>query len=1336
MSFVNKRNNSLFYLRSIIPILFHLFVFDIFSAYGGEDFKIISSTEDKLILRYIPSIRGISKLQIKGNKQIVFEIEDCMYQLNENQPIIPSRKIIINIPEEATATARIVNITEDIVYGNKISSTLNHINADELKKIVHPRSSNITPDNNLSLFPEQYVQLSQPGWFRDQRICELLIFPVRYSRTNNDILICRDITVEVDFTSPTLETIKEVSKNLIFDHVYSGSIVNYKVFASQRIKHKLSRVTFKTTNQKQWFRITIDEEGIYQLKYQQLANVGIANDDILPQKLHIYYGGGEELPYQIESSPPQLREVTTLFFDDNNDGQFNENDALVFYAKGTTGWKYNQKEWTHYINHYTDENIYWLCIEEKPRKEMTCFFYNKNKAETLPSINTFRDHVYEEEDNKLPEESGLDWMWDILSGTIGRKYPIYLVDAVNQDSSCLRIRVQGFSEFHHLVDIYFNDHHLKNIDLPYTLGCTITSKFAPDLITGDDYLRIKLTGSNSSVGFDWYEIEYSRHLKVIGQEVIFYSTNHQGWTKFSIDGFKEQAYVFEITNPFNVKIFETAPWDSSQEAVCFIDSIGLIEEKRYIALSRSKLKTIDKLEPLEYDLEAHLKNKTNEADYIIITHESLLGSAMDKLLEYRSNPGYWPHEGIPKVMLITTQEICDQFSHGLIDPVAIRNFLKYSYENWQQVPSYILLVGAATYDFKDNLKLGKALLVPSFENGNVVSDDWFVNLTNDRYVDMIIGRLPVNSQEELAIVVDKIIHYETKLAPGLWRSRILLAADDTYRKNEYCFDDYIFLRDSEILANSKETRDFDIIKIYLERFTWDRVFNKPKAKEKFLNCINDGALYINYLGHANWNVLAHEDLFYAPSDLTSLHNIDNLPLFYAGTCEVARIDDPRLISMGERLLLYPDGGVIACVGSARWTMHQASFNVSKSFYEKLFNNSQRGMTTIGQALLQAKTIAGYPDQTEVMFLLGDPALRIAIPAYQIDLSIYPDTLSLNRRIIAIGKIQNGTEDFSGYCGLRLYDSAVFYQNLLYKYKWPGKILFEGKIPVEEGQFETSFFASVDTTRGGTQAQLIACAWQNNKQNSLTNPIHAIGVVDSLFMKADTLSSPTERDTVGPEIEIDIAGIRVETEAAKIKLTTPFLISGVIKDEGNGFSNKVSDFGIQFRIDDQILDDFKQNANIELEYPERKKLCFLYEIKNLQLGEHFLSIIAYDQALNATHWNLNIITVSNWLILTNVLNYPNPANRNTWFTFELSQDANIIVKIYTTTGRCIQIIEGIGYSGFNIFPEDGWDCHDQDGDILANGVYLYKVIAQTNDSPFINTTGRTHTEAIGKLVIVN
>jgi len=1063
------------------------------------------------------------------------------------------------------------------------------------------------------------------------------------------------------------------------------------------------------------------------LGYQQLLQAGLTTADITPQTLHIFYGGGRELPTQIDRSPPELREIPTAFFDNDHDGQFDEDDALVFYAQGTSGWEYTQNEWKHYSNHYTDENVYWLCVDDNPRKEMPRRSRNSMDAKTLPSITTFRDHIYEEQDKKLPGDSGLDWVWEVLSGNTTRSYSVYLTNPVNQDSLQLKVRIQGLAETHHLVDIYFNDHYLINYDLAYTLSSTIRCKFAHDLITGDDKLRIKLTGNNSSIGFDWYEMAYDRLLQAKDQPLLFYSSGHQGWTKFVISGFPDSAvYIFDISDPFSTAIIEPILWDSIQTTVSFVDSIGMLNEKRYIALSSAQINSIETIEPIPYELGAHLKNTTNEADYVIITHKSLLGSALDKLHQHRSNPIYWPYSTTPKIVVVTTDEIYNQFSHGLIDPVAIRNFLKYTFEYWQTAPSYVLLLGDASFDFKDNLGLGKTLLLPSFENSNVVSDDWFVNLTQDRLMDMIIGRLPVNTQEELAAVVDKIIHYETALAAGPWRSRILLAADDSYRKNEYYFDDYIFIRDSEFLANSKQTENFDIVKIYLERFPWDRVFNKPQAKDRFLHEMNEGVLYINYLGHANWNLLAHENLFQTPYDLSSLHNKDYLPLFYAGTCEVARLDDPRFTSMGESLLLQPDGGAIAAVGSARWTMHQASFNVSKAFYEKIYNCQKRGIITIGQALLEAKTAAGYPDQTDVMFLLGDPVLRIAVPSYNIGLSIQPDTLSLSKRIIVKGRIDdNGAiaQNFSGQCGIRLYDSATNYQNVLYRYLWPGKIMFEGQASVEKGEFETSFFTAADTSIGGNLARLVACAWARN-----SNPLHAASAVDSLMIAADSLST-SARDTRAPDIEIRIAGIQIDSEEKDIKLTTPFSLSGEIHDERSGFNTT----GIQFKLDGQVAADFPQ---IELEHPEDKKGHFDYEVKSLASGTHHFVISVYDKALNAAQWESVIEVVANSFSLSQVLNYPNPAIDQTFFTFELSQDAMITLKIYTVTGRCIQIMEGTGHSGFNIFPEGGWDCTDRDGDRLANGVYFYKVIAKALDSPFINLAGPGHLEAINKLIIVN
>ena len=97
-------------------------------------------------------------------------------------------------------------------------------------------------------------------------------------------------------------------------------------------------------------------------------------------------------------------------------------------------------------------------------------------------------------------------------------------------------------------------------------------------------------------------------------------------------------------------------------------------------------------------------------------------------------------------------------------------------------------------------------------------------------------------------------------------------------------------------------------------------------------------------------------------------------------------------------------------------------------------------------------------------------------------------------------------------------------------------------------------------------------------------------------------------------------------------------------------------------------------------------------------------------------------------MTNVYNYPNPMSSTTVFAFEHNQisalDAE--VRIYTVAGRLIQSIKktNIGTQ----FVQIPWDGRDKDGDIPANGVYLYKVTARTHD-------GRFSDDVYGKLSII-
>lgn len=96
-----------------------------------------------------------------------------------------------------------------------------------------------------------------------------------------------------------------------------------------------------------------------------------------------------------------------------------------------------------------------------------------------------------------------------------------------------------------------------------------------------------------------------------------------------------------------------------------------------------------------------------------------------------------------------------------------------------------------------------------------------------------------------------------------------------------------------------------------------------------------------------------------------------------------------------------------------------------------------------------------------------------------------------------------------------------------------------------------------------------------------------------------------------------------------------------------------------------------------------------------------------------------------ILLTDVVNYPNPFRNETRFTFQTNvPGAQVKIKIYTVTGRLIQELEGVSVMGYN--DEIQWDGRDRDGDEIANGVYLYKIIIRD---------GNNEKSHIDKLVIM-
>lgn len=89
------------------------------------------------------------------------------------------------------------------------------------------------------------------------------------------------------------------------------------------------------------------------------------------------------------------------------------------------------------------------------------------------------------------------------------------------------------------------------------------------------------------------------------------------------------------------------------------------------------------------------------------------------------------------------------------------------------------------------------------------------------------------------------------------------------------------------------------------------------------------------------------------------------------------------------------------------------------------------------------------------------------------------------------------------------------------------------------------------------------------------------------------------------------------------------------------------------------------------------------------------------------------------------NYPNPLKRETTFTYQLSLDADeVSITIYTTSGRKVKTLtEASGNEGYN---ESVWDARDDDGVLLANGVYFYRIRA---------VVGEQTAQILGRLAVL-
>ncbi len=448
---------------------------------------------------------------------------------------------------------------------------------------------------------------------------------------------------------------------------------------------------------------------------------------------------------------------------------------------------------------------------------------------------------------------------------------------------------------------------------------------------------------------DSIDLWYTRKLVAVNNSLTFTATSSAQATVTGFSG--NDVSVVDVSDPSNVFVVGNATIESGASG----SQARFHAEKghSYVVTTDGAVPTVASTWA---DKPSTLRDAQNAADFVIITRSDFMEDAQT-FADYRQKRGLTP-------MVVDIEDIYDEFNGGDQSPRAIQSFIKYALATWAVKPRYVLLAGAGHYDFNGrNVATGNVLppLMVSTSQGAFASDVAVADVTGDDGVpEVIVGRIPAEDAATLHSVIQKIMAYEK--SGGEWTKSITLAADNKD-------GDTSFSQASDELG-TMIGGGFTVNRVYVEEL------GVEAGKAKFIQALQQGGFMINYLGHGGLDVLGKQP-FFETDDLAQMTSEQGWPIISAMTCLVARFAVPGYKALGEEMVIKPDGGMIAAVGSEGISTHQYAERLGKHFYEATLSGEH---ARLGDALQQARVAyASEQADRDTLFmyqLLGDPTLEL------------------------------------------------------------------------------------------------------------------------------------------------------------------------------------------------------------------------------------------------------------------------------------------------------------------------------------------------------------------------
>jgi len=1079
-----------------------------------------------------------------------------------------------------------------------------------------------------------------------------------------------------------------------------------------------------------WVKIKTKDKGIYKITFDQLKQWGFSN----PDQVSMYGNGGFMLPVLNKDTRVDDLNAYPVLKGKDNAGK----DCLFFYSNGNIRIDEDSKTGilTHQQNYYSTETYFYLSdqgpvrIIEKATEPVG--FAGK-------VIDSFPNYVFYEKETSNLLSSGSQWFGEqfnpgqsqtvnlVLDNADLTKPTQFVVSAIARSSSAstMSINVNGTSK---------NDFSFLAVDVS-----DATSDFADKQISefsglvSSKNVQVKLTynasSSSSNAWLDYVSVNYQSALNMNSDSYSFRGKGADGTvlvSEFVLSGASATTRIFDVTNINNT--FEV-PAVYSGGQLKFKSNSTLTRE--YMAFNQGGSIPVPELVGSIANQNLHA---TDLSEMIIVSNSKLTSVANELADFHRINDGM-------KVQVVTPEVIYNEFSGGLPDPSGLRNYFRMCYDlgkrTGKNTLKYILLMGDGSFDNRNILGKNHNL-IPTYQSTNslsptesFVTDDFFVFLDENEgdsqgIVDLGIGRISANTEQEADNVVDKILNYHKKESMGNWRNVVTFIGDDE--------DNNTHMSQAESLANFVNTTypGFYTDKIYLDAYNQLSTSGGekyPDVTAAINNRVKQGTLVMNYTGHANEKSLADEGVLNI-GIINSWSNYNRLPIFVTATCEFSRFD-ADLTSAGEEILFNPNGGGVGLFSTTRMVYSGANFVLNNKFFKYIFEKDDQGKNLrLGDVMMKAKADANTGTNQLNFTLLADPAMRLANPGFQVkttsidgkNVETQPDTIRTLSVVTVKGFVadNNGVKltSFNGELIPTVYDKTMQVKTLgnagetPMDYSVQNNVIYKGLASVKNGEFEFSFFVPKDISYKIGKGKILYYAYNET--------VDAQGYFNGFYVGG--ASNNTVSDSKGPDVELFLNSDSFkdggQVSASSVLIANISDATG-INTSGTGIGHDIT----------AVLDGDYSNIMTLNDYFQADKDLYtsgkiVFPLTNLAEGDHILKLKVWDVLNNSSEVEIRFVVKDDFRIET-VNCYPNPMQGQSRFVFTHNQpdeSFDVTLDVFSSSGAQMDVFKTtVGSSGTNSLPFE-WIPADRLVK-MKPGVYIYRLTVTTNDGKIATGSGR-------------